>query len=43
MDEQVSTLRRRYDETLPEDAREEGDAKVVSILNSPTMPAGGES
>jgi gamma-glutamyl:cysteine ligase YbdK (ATP-grasp superfamily) len=40
LDEQVSSLRRRYDETLPGDGREERAANVVSIRNSPTVPAG---
>jgi hypothetical protein len=43
LDEQVSSLRRRYDETLPGDGREEGAANVAWIRNSPTVPAGAES
>jgi len=43
LDEQVSSLRRRYDETLPGDGREEGAANVAWIRTSPTVPAGAES
>src|SRR5215213_6936813 len=43
LDEQVSSLRRRYDETLPGDGREERAANVVWIRNSPTFSAGAES
>src|SRR5215217_4031791 len=43
LDEQVSSLRRRYDETLPGDGREERAANVVWIRNSPTVPAGAVS
>ena len=43
LDEQVSSLRRRYDETLPGDGREEKVANVLWIRNSPTVRAGAES
>src|SRR5215203_4149010 len=43
LDEQVSSLRRRYDETLPGDGRGERAANVVWIRNSPTVPAGAVS
>jgi gamma-glutamyl:cysteine ligase YbdK (ATP-grasp superfamily) len=43
LDEQVLSLRRRYDETLPGDGREVRAANVVWIRNSPTVPAGAES
>jgi gamma-glutamyl:cysteine ligase YbdK (ATP-grasp superfamily) len=43
LDEHVSFLRRRFDETLPGDGREERAANVVSIRNSPTVPTGAES
>jgi gamma-glutamyl:cysteine ligase YbdK (ATP-grasp superfamily) len=43
LEEQVSSLRRRYDETLPGDGRKERAANVVWIRNSPTFSAGAES
>jgi len=43
MDEQVSSLRQRYDETLPGDERKPGDARVIDIRNSPTVSAAGAS
>jgi gamma-glutamyl:cysteine ligase YbdK (ATP-grasp superfamily) len=41
MDEQVSSLRRRYDDTLPGDVREEGAANVIAIWELPTARARG--
>jgi hypothetical protein len=41
VDEQVSSLRRRYDGSLPEDARDEGVLNVVPIRDSPTVSRGG--
>ena len=41
LDEQVSSLSRRYGETLPRDGRKERPANVDWIRNSPTVPAGG--
>jgi gamma-glutamyl:cysteine ligase YbdK (ATP-grasp superfamily) len=41
MDEQVSSLRQRYEETLPGDERKPGDARVIDIRNSPTISAEG--
>jgi gamma-glutamyl:cysteine ligase YbdK (ATP-grasp superfamily) len=43
LEEQVSSLRRRYDETLPGEGREQRAANVVWIRNSPTVSAGAES
>jgi hypothetical protein len=40
-DEQVSFLRRRYDGSLPEDARDEVVLNVVPIRDSPTVSRGG--
>jgi len=42
LNEQVSSLRRSYDEPQSEDARDQGVANVVSIRDSPTISAGGE-
>ncbi len=38
----ISPLDRRYYETRPEDAREDGVVNVVPIRDSPTILAGGE-
>ena len=43
LEEQVSSLRRRYDETLPGEGRQQRAANVVWIGTSPTVSAGVES
>jgi hypothetical protein len=42
LNEQVSSLRQRYDEALPGDGREARAANVVSVRDSPTISARGE-
>jgi carboxylate-amine ligase len=41
LNEQVSSLRRRYEEPMPEDAREAGVVNLVSVRDTPTDAAGG--